>query len=61
MASEGRQRKLAQAIAPYPLEVETVLFTFKVKSGVEEFRAAPIAYIESLSNFVYSLLEENER
>ena len=42
------------------LKVETALF-FKLKSGGEEFRAAPIAYIESLSNFVYSLLEENER
>ena len=61
MMTEGRQRSLAHAIAPYPLEAESALFTFKLKSGGEEFRMAPIPYVESLTNFVHSLLEDNER
>ena len=61
MMTEGRQRSLAHAITPYPLEAESAPFTFKLKSGREEFRMGPIAYVESLTNFVHSLLEENER
>ena len=60
MASENHQRSLARAIAPYPIEAENALFSFKLKSGGEEFRMAPIAYVEELSDFVLSLLQENE-
>ncbi len=61
MASEGRQRSLARAIAPYPIEAENALFSFKLKSGGEEFRMAAIAYVEELSDVVLSLLHENKR
>ncbi len=61
MAREDRQRSLARAIAPYPIEAENALFSFKLKSGGEEFRMAAIAYVEELHDFILSLLHENER
>ncbi len=51
---------MVRAIAPYPIEAENALFSFKLKSGGEEFRMAAIAYVEELSD-VLSLLHENKR
>ena len=59
MGSETKQRQLAQAIAPYPIKAENVLFSFSRPSGGEEFRMAACAYVEDLDNLVTSLLEEN--
>ena len=59
MGSERQQRKVAKEIAPYPIEAESALFTFKGKSGGEEFRMAPIASVEDLCHLVEFLLEEN--
>ncbi len=59
MVGEGRQRKLARAIAPYPIEAEKALFTFKLKPAGEEFRMTAIAYVEELIEVVLSLLQEN--
>ena len=61
MGSERRQRQLAQQIAPYPIEAESVLFSFTRKSAGEEFRTAAMAYIEDLSHLVQTLLAENKR
>ena len=33
MGSEKQQRQLAQAIAPYTIEAESVLFSFPLQSG----------------------------
>jgi len=55
MGSERQQRKRVKEIAPYRIEADTALFTFKTKSGGEEFR---IAYVEDLCHLVESLLEE---
>ncbi len=51
------ERKLRQATAPYPVEA---LFSFPLKEGGEEFRMAPLVYVQDLENLVLSLLEENE-
>lgn len=61
MGSERQQRKRVKEIAPYPIEADTALFTFKTKSGGEEFCMAAIAYVEDLCHLVESLLEENKR
>ncbi len=61
MKSEGRQRTLARGIAPYPIEAETALFSFKLNPVGEDFRKASIAYVEQLGDLVLSLLHENER
>ena len=60
LASEKQQRKHAQEIVGDNVQAETVPFTFPFKSGGEEIRAAPMAYIPLLETKVFELLDEKQ-
>lgn len=61
MTGEAKQRKRAKNLLPTEFEVENAMFTFSLKKGGEEIRAAPCAQITDLVGLVFSLLDENDR
>ena len=62
VASEVKERKLMKSqLSEIVVEVESVPFSFSRKSGCQELRPAPIAYISNLKVMVFYLLDEKER
>ena len=61
MASEAKERKLAQQLVGPNIEGEAVPFTFSVDSGGEEVRKAPMAYVPDLVSKVVQLLDQNDK
>lgn len=60
VSSERRLRHRANTLVGENLEAEEVPFTFSLKSGGEEIRAAPMAYVPDLLAKVFELLDANE-
>ena len=61
MGSERKMRKAAVEMVGTNLLSEAAPFSFCLKSGGEEIRAAPLVYIPDLCAKVLELLEQNER
>ena len=61
LSSEKKQRVVAREIIGENLEAEAVPFTFSLKRGGEEIRAAALCYVPELLDKVVSLLEENDK
>ena len=59
LAGEHRQRALARTLLGNNLEAEAAPMSFPLKSGGEEIRATPLAYIPDLSGKVVSLLQQS--
>ena len=58
-SSERRQRKHAQELVGDILAAEAIPFTFPLKSGGEELRAAPMVYTPDLITKIFDLLDQN--
>ncbi len=61
IASERRTRTLAKERVTTEVVAEAVPFTFSLKRGGEEIRAAPLVYVPSLAEKVWELLDQNQR
>ena len=61
MASEKRQRELAQQWSPDCVQAEYVPFSFRLSNGGEEMRPAPFAYIPDIWNRLIQLLDDMNR
>ena len=55
LASERKMRARAVALVEDNLEAGAVLFTFPLKSGGEEIRAAAMAYVPELVGKVFEI------
>ena len=60
VASEPKLRKRSKEIITTNLQAEVVPFTFSLKSGGEEIRAAPLVYVPELKEKIFQLLEKNK-
>lgn len=58
VASEPKLRKRSKEIITTNLLAEAVPFTFTLKSGGEEIRAAPLVYVPDLEK-IFQLLQKN--
>jgi hypothetical protein len=61
LSSEKRQRVVAKRIIGDNLEAEAVPFSFPLKKGGEEIRAAALCFVPELLDKVVDLLEDNDR
>ena len=61
LASEKKQRKLAQEQLGDNLVTKTAPFSFKLPGGGEELRGAVHVYIPNLVEKITKLLEQNEQ
>ncbi len=61
MGSERKMRKAAAEMVGTNLSSEAAPFSFSLKRGGEEIRAAPMVYVPDLGAKVLQLLEQNER
>ncbi len=61
IASERKTRALAKTRVTTQVVVEAVPFTFSLKRGGEEVRAAPLVYIPHLEDKIWELLDQNKR
>lgn len=43
------------------VQAETAPFSFQLKRGLYELRPAPLAFVDSLKQLVFYLIEENDR
>lgn len=59
IASERKLRKRSKEVVTDNLKAEGVPFTFSLKSGGEEIRAAPLAYIPDLKE-IFQMLDKNK-
>ena len=60
IASERKLRKRSKEVVTDNLKAEGVPFTFSLKSGGEEIRAAPLAYIPDLKEKIFQMLDKNK-
>ena len=60
VASEPKLRKRSKEIITTNLLAEAVPFTFALKSGGEEIRAAPLVYVPDLKKKMFQLLQKND-
>ena len=58
IASERRLRKRSKEVVTDNLQAEGVPFTFSLKSGGEEIRAAPLAFIPDLKAKIFQMLDK---
>ena len=61
IASERQLRSRAMHLTSNQLTAEEALFSFSLKSGGEELKAAPIVYIPHLKIKIFDLLEKKQR
>ncbi len=62
VASERKQRDLMKAsLSEFPIEAESIPFSFNKKRGGQELRPAPLAYVTDLTSFIFHLLDERDR
>lgn len=61
MGSEAKQRSVSKELIGPNIKSEVAAFTFKIASGGEEIRKAPIAYVPDLVGKVKQLLDQNDR
>ena len=59
IASERKLRKYSEEVVTTNLHAEGVPFTFSLKSGGEEIRAAPLVVIPDLKQKIFQLLDKN--
>ena len=55
------KRTVAHGMIGDNLHGEMALFSFKLASGGEELRAAPLVYMPDLNQQILKMLEENHR
>ena len=60
IASEQHLRKRSKEVVTDNLKAEGVPFTFSLKSGSEEIRAAPLVFIPDLKAKIFHLLDKNQ-
>ena len=58
-ASERMLRKCSKEVITDNLQAEGVPFTFSLKPGGEEIRAAPLVFIPDLKAKIFQLLDKN--
>ena len=61
IAFEENMRTVARGMIGDNLHGEMALFSFKLASGGEELRAAPLVYMPDLNQQILKMLEENHR
>ena len=62
IASENKQHTILKAqLSEMDIHAESVPLSFKAKSGGQELRPAPFAFVNDLKSTLFHLLEEKER
>ena len=61
VASECKLRKHAKEVITTNLKAEAAPFTFSLKSGGEEMRAAALMYVPDLKEKIFQITEKNSK
>ena len=61
LASEAKERALANVLVGPNLDAEAVVFTFPNSGGGEQIRKAPMAFVPDLVAKVRQLLDQNDQ
>lgn len=61
LASEGKQRKLANAVVGDNFKAESGAFTFHHKGGTDEIKEVPFVYVPNLIAKVADMISSYER